>query len=261
VRPDERPQTLPANVAEELKSLVGKVQAKLRAGQKGQAELAPELKEFDGILARHKDEKTDDVAQVLLLKAMVYAKVFENTDQALALVQQLKMDYAGTTPGRHADEIIAEIKKDAESQKIKRSLIEGAKFPDFEEKDLLGKPLSLASYRGKIVLVDFWATWCGVCVYELPNMMRAYTNYHSKGFEIIGISLDNHEQRLKTFIQGRSMPWPQFFDGQGWANKLAQKYGVAGIPASFLLDREGIIIGKDLQGAELERALGKAVAR
>jgi peroxiredoxin len=92
-------------------------------------------------------------------------------------------------------------------------------------------------------------------------VIKAYEKDHEKGFEIIGISLDQDEQRLKTFIKDKNMTWQQYFDGKGWSNKLAQKYGIMSIPATFLLDGEGKIIGRDLRGDALEQALTKALAK
>jgi len=112
-----------------------------------------------------------------------------------------------------------------------------------------------------LVLVDFWATWCGPCRAELPNVLKTYQKYHAKGFEIVGISLDDDQAKLTAFIKQQNMVWPQFFDGQGWQNKLAVKYGVESIPATFLLDGTGKIIGKDLRGEELDQAVGDALAK
>ena len=147
------------------------------------------------------------------------------------------------------------------STRIQQTLVVGNKFPDFEEKDLAGQPLSIANFKGKVVLVDFWATWCGPCVQELPNVLRAYEKHHAEGFEIIGISLDQDERKLKDFTKQMKMTWPQYFDGKGWGNKLAGKYGVQSIPATFLLDGSGNIIGRDLRGEALEEAVSKALAK
>ena len=135
----------------------------------------------------------------------------------------------------------------------------GAQFPDFDEKDLDGNPLSIASFKGKLVLIDFWATWCGPCIAELPNLLKTYEKHHDKGFEIIGISLDKDRDKLTTFIKEKKMGWPQFFDGQGWQNSLAAKYGVMSIPATYLLDKEGKIIAAGLRGDALEKAVGDAL--
>jgi len=248
-------------VSAELKDLVGKVKTKLQEGKNTEADLAPELKEFDTLLAKHKDEKTEDVARILFMKAQLYLEVLDNTDKGVALVQQIKQDFPDTKLGKQADDILDSIKKQEESKKIQRALVKGASFPDFDEQDVAGKPLSIGNYKGKVVLVDFWATWCVPCVRELPNVVKAYEKHHEKGFEIIGISLDQDEKTLKSFTKEKNMAWQQYFDGKGWGNKLAVKYGVQSIPATFLLDGEGKIIGRDLRGDALEEAVGKALAK
>lgn len=250
-----------SDAASDLKALVTKVQNKLRDGKKTEADLADELKEFDALIEKHKGEKSDDAAQIVFMKAMLYQQIFDKPDTAMELVQQIKKDYPDTKPGKSADEIIDNMKQQEAGKKIQRSLVAGAKFPDFDEKDLAGKPVSVANYKGKVVLVDFWATWCQPCVGELPNVISAYEKHHDKGFEIIGVSLDQDEQRLKNFIKQKNVTWQQYFDGKGWGNKLAQKYGVQSIPATFLVDGEGKIIGRDLRGEALEEAVSKALAK
>lgn len=249
------------NAKAELQELVGKIQAKLKQDKKTEKELSEELKEFDALLARHKGEKTDEVAEIHLMKAMLYLEIFDDTEKGLQLVKQLKSDFPETAPGKQADQIVASIQKQAEVKKIQRSLTVGAKFPDFDEKDLAGKPLSVANYKGKVVLIDFWATWCGPCVRELPSVLKTYEKHHAKGFEIIGISLDKDEKTLTSFIKKQDMPWPQYFDGLGWANKLAQKYGVSSIPATYLVDGEGKILAKDLRGDALEAEVAKNLSK
>jgi thiol-disulfide isomerase/thioredoxin len=247
--------------ADDLRALVADIKSKLHEGKNTEADLAPEVKEFDALLARHKEEKPDDVARILFMKAQLYLEIFDNADQAMELIKQLKTDFPDTQLGKNADDMLDSIKKQEETKKIQKALAKGSAFPDFDEKDVADKPLSVAMYKGKVVLIDFWATWCPPCRRELPNVIKVYEKNHSKGFEIIGISLDQDKERLTSFTKEKNMPWPQYFDGQGWGNKLVLKYGVQSIPATFLLDSEGKIIGKDLRGEALTEAVEKALPK
>jgi peroxiredoxin len=213
------------------------------------------------LFAKNKDQKTDEVGQILLMKAMLYTQIFENPEKGTAILQELKRDFPDTKPGQAVDKILASMEKQKEAKKLQEAFVVGAKFPDFDEKDLAGKPLSIANYKGKVVLIDFWATWCGPCVQELPNVLKAYEKHHAAGFEIIGISLDKDEQKLKTFIEEKKVTWQQYFDGKGWESKLAGKYGIQSIPATYLLDGEGKILGSNLRGEALEEAVAKALSK
>jgi thiol-disulfide isomerase/thioredoxin len=126
--------------------------------------------------------------------------------------------------------------------------------------DANGQPLSLAQYKGKVVLLDFWATWCGPCREELPNVIATYEKYKDKGFEVVGISLDEDEEEFRKVIAEENMSWRHHFDGKGWANEIAQLYGVQSIPATYLLGRDGKIARIGLRGEALGRAVEKLLA-
>ncbi len=102
-----------------------------------------------------------------------------------------------------------------------------------------GREVDVAKLSGKVVLIDFWATWCGPCVGELPHVKEAYSKLHDKGFEIISISFDQSQEQLEKFVKKEKMEWPQFFDGKGWGNKFGQEFGITSIPTMWLVDKKG----------------------
>jgi peroxiredoxin len=131
----------------------------------------------------------------------------------------------------------------------------GGDAPLFTQNTPEGEALSLEDYRGKVVLLDFWASWCGPCRRENPNVVKVYEKYKDQGFEIIGISLDKDQKRWVDAIAKDQLTWPQVSDLKGWQNAVGQMYGVSSIPHTVLLDEEGKIIALKLRGPALEQKL------
>jgi thiol-disulfide isomerase/thioredoxin len=247
-----------------INSIVTRVNAKIQQGLTTEKDYAAELKDFDSLYAKYKSLKTDNVAQIMMMKAELYLQVVNAPDgdpeKAAEAMLQIKQDMPETPTGQRVDTIIDQLKRQIEAEKIRNTLVVGAKFPDFNEKDLSGRPMSIANDKGRVVLVDFWATWCPVCLIELPNTLEVYEKYHGKGFDIIGVSLDEDQPTLESFIKEKGMAWPQYFDGKKWDNKLAMKYGVEAAPTTYLLDGTGKIIAENLRGPALEAAVANALA-
>jgi outer membrane lipoprotein-sorting protein/peroxiredoxin len=139
----------------------------------------------------------------------------------------------------------------------------GARPLPLKAKDMDGKPVSLADYSGRVVLLDFWATWCGPCVASVPDVVATYKKYHARGFEIIGISLDQRDGRqgLVDFIHVNGMTWRQVYDGGGWSSAVPVSYGIQAIPFTLVVGRNGRIAAVDPRGPALDAAVGAALAQ
>jgi len=131
----------------------------------------------------------------------------------------------------------------------------GDQVIDFTLNDMNGKPVSIIDYRSKFVLIDFWASWCAPCRAENPNLLKVYEEYNSKGFEIIGISLDTKKDAWLSAIEKDNLSWTNLSDLKGWKSEPAQHYEIKGIPRNMLIDKTGKIIAVDLRGADLQSKL------
>lgn len=182
---------------------------------------------------------------------------------AAQMLQQSKTDF---TPG--FDALLNEVAKSKDPKIVafaERMLNEffrnpvGKLFPAFPvgKKTTDDKDLNLERFKGKILLVDFWATWCPPCRAEVEPLVKTYKAYKDKGFEIVGISFDKDKTAFDDYLKENEMTWPQYYDGKYWENEVGPTYGIQSIPTMYLLDKEGKVISTDLRGGKLEEELAK----
>ena len=168
--------------------------------------------------------KRPEVLEILLTLAQAHLEN-NNVDKCRALAKEV---VEGAT---------AEMKENAAG--LLRKLDRLGQPLKLQFTSLLGDDVDLQKLHGKVVLLDFWATWCGPCRAALPDVLDTYHKYHPKGFEIIGISLDQQKEALQAFVAEQKMTWPQYFDGRGWGNKFAREFDVMSIPEMWLIDKKG----------------------
>ncbi|MBI4230786.1 MAG: TlpA family protein disulfide reductase [Planctomycetes bacterium] len=170
------------------------------------------------------------------------------SDRALALLGRAEQDFGGA---QGIGQVLGQFRQQLEV--FTNAYTNGLRGIQFTAID--GSAVDLAAMRGKVVLVDFWATWCGPCMQEMPSVIQLYREKHDAGFEVIGISLDQQRAALDQSIERLAIPWPQYFDGKGWENEISTANGIRSIPATYLVDKEGNLRYVGLRGDALRQAV------
>ncbi len=208
-----------------------------------------------------KAERLDSLQKATTLEIV---RKFKNTTFPAKYVSDLVYSFdfdemkevCDPSSGYYNDKSMELVKKRWESLQLRQP---GIKFHELKMADLNGKAVTLSDYagKGKYVLVDFWASWCAPCRMEMPNVVKAYKQFHPKGFEIVGVSFDQKKESWAAAVKSLGMTWPQMSDLKGWQCAAAKTYGITTIPSNILIDPQGKIVKIDLMGEELQKVLSE----
>lgn len=235
--------------------IIGEIQKDPTYKEEGERKLASEYSKFQGQLKTFIARNRQSPALIVAIPEIDVQKDFSTFE---SVINQLMSAYGNLPSIKQIADDYQKIKADREAN---NQFAPGKPAPDFEETKPDGSTMKLSDLKGKVVLLDFWASWCGPCRRENPNVVKLYEQYKDKGFTVMSVSLDKDRQRWLDAIEKDNLSWPNHVsDLKYWSSKAAKLYGVTGIPYTVLIDAEGNIVRTKLRGeelaVELERLLG-----
>ena len=252
-----------------LKSSAGvEVAAQKPSEKPNEANIEKSIADLEARLQQHPDNESFFYIYRILIRLYIEAGRENDIDQ---LIERFKIFF-------NPKSLIAEIHEELGNTELAmeyRSKVTpplallGKPVPDFSATDLDGKPISLQQYRGQVILLDFWAVWNSFCIGDILNVKRIYDTYKDKGFEVIGVSLDTDETKLRNYLKENDIPWQQIFSGQERQCPLVKQHHVKSIPARWLIDRDGTLIAHEAnhklisskgRQADLEKLVAAAVS-
>lgn len=177
--------------------------------------------------------------------------------QSLEACDRMENEINGMAPKFSSSYMAVQLKKMIADQREREKISAGTEAMDITQPDVDGNMVKLSDYKGKYVLLDFWASWCAPCRAENPNVLKAYQAFHPKGLEILAVSLDSNKDSWLKAVKDDQLPWKQVSDLKGWKNEAAAQYKVQAVPTNFLIDPNGKIVAKNLRGAELQKKLAE----
>ncbi len=249
-----RPESGPSA---DLIALFQKIQSRLQNGAITEEALSTEIQEFDSLLEKYRDDKSDEVAEILYMKMALFGEVFDNSEKAIALGRQLEAEFPGTAPAAAAARVIAAMEQRAKARETQEALV-GRMAPtlDFTWSSQEGLK-SLEQLKGKVVVLDFWATWCGPCLTSFPQVAELVSHYEGLDVQVLGVTSlqgrvmnleaqpidctgnpDKETGLMPAFMQAHKMTWPVVFSSQEVFNP---DYGIQGIPHMTIIAPDGTI--------------------